>query len=99
MEITRRGFLRVTGTVGSGIALSGLGINMSPVRAYADELNKANRLKAARQSTTICCYCSCGCGLICSVDKQTGKIFNIEGDADHPITRGRCVRRGPVSSR
>ena len=94
MEITRRGFLRVTGTVGSGIALSGLGINMSPVRAYADELNKANRLKAARQSTTICCYCSCGCGLICSVDKQTGKIFNIEGDADHPINEGALCAKG-----
>ena len=94
MEITRRGFLKVSGTVGSGIALSGLGINLNPVQAYADELSKMNRVKEARQVTTVCCYCSVGCGLICSVDRLTKKIFNIEGDADHPINEGSLCAKG-----
>jgi len=94
MEITRRGFLSLSGAVGSGIALSGLGINLSRTKAYAEELNKMNRIKAAKQVSTICCYCSVGCGLICSVDKLTGKIFNIEGDADHPINEGSLCAKG-----
>jgi formate dehydrogenase major subunit len=94
MEITRRGFLSLSGAVGSGFVLSGLGIDLRPTRAYAAELNKMNRVKAARQSTTICPYCSCGCGLVCSVDKITGKIFSIEGDADNPINEGAHCSKG-----
>ena len=94
MELTRRGFLNLSCAVGSGVALSSLGINLRPTRAYADELNKMNRVKAAKQVTTICCYCSVGCGLVCSVDKLTGKIFNIEGDADHPINEGSLCAKG-----
>ena len=94
MEITRRGFLKVSGAVGSGIALSGLGIDLRPVHAYADKLNKMNRVKASKQVFTVCCYCSVGCGLLCSVDKMTGKIFNIEGDADHPINEGSLCAKG-----
>ena len=94
MQITRRGFLTMTGAVGGGVALSTLGLNLSPTRAYADELGKMNRIKIAKQVSTVCCYCSVGCGLICSVDKATGKIFNIEGDADHPINEGSLCAKG-----
>jgi formate dehydrogenase major subunit len=94
MKITRRGFLTLSGAVGGGIALSSLGLNLNPSRAYAEELDKMNRLKVAKQSITTCCYCSVGCGLICSVDKATGKIFNIEGDADHPINEGSLCAKG-----
>jgi formate dehydrogenase major subunit len=94
MQITRRGFLTMTGAVGGGVALSTLGISLSPTRAYADELGKMNRIKVAKQVSTVCCYCSVGCGLICSVDKATGKIFNIEGDADHPINEGSLCAKG-----
>ena len=94
MDVTRRGFLTITGAVGSGIALSSLGINLNPTRAYAKELNKMNRVRTAKQVTTVCCYCSVGCGLICSVDGINGKIFNIEGDADHPINEGSLCAKG-----
>jgi formate dehydrogenase major subunit len=94
MQITRRGFLTMTGAAYSGVALSSLGLNLNPTRAYADELSKMDRIKIAKQVTTICCYCSVGCGLVCSVDKATGKIFNIEGDADHPINEGSLCAKG-----
>jgi formate dehydrogenase major subunit len=94
MRITRRGFLTLSGAVGGGIALSSLGLNLNPTKAYAEELDKLNRIKVAKQSTTICCYCSCGCGLICSTDKSTGKIFSIEGDADNPINEGALCAKG-----
>ena len=91
MDITRRGFLKLTGTFG---AASALGLNFRPAQAYAAELNKMNRLKMAKQYTTVCAYCSVGCGLICSVDTVTGKIFNIEGDPDHPINEGSLCAKG-----
>jgi len=94
MEITRRGFLTLSGAIGSGITLSSLGINLIPTKAYAEELNKMNRIKLAKQVITTCCYCSVGCGLICSVDKTTGKIFNIEGDSEHPINEGSLCAKG-----
>jgi formate dehydrogenase major subunit len=94
MDISRRGFLTISGIIGSGAALSSLGINLKPTKAYAEELSKMNRIKTAKQVSTICCYCSVGCGLICSVDKATGKIFNIEGDADHPINEGSLCAKG-----
>lgn len=84
----------MTGAVGGGVALSSLGFSLNPTKAYAEELGKMNRIKVARQVTTICCYCSVGCGLVCSVDKATGKIFNIEGDADHPINEGSLCAKG-----
>ena len=94
MQITRRGFLTMTGAIGGGIALSSLGLNLNPTRAYADELDKMNRVKIAKQTITTCCYCSVGCGLVCSTDKATGKIINIEGDADHPINEGSLCAKG-----
>jgi len=94
MAISRRGFLAMSGSIGSGIALSSLGINLNPVKAHAEELTKMDKVKNAKQVGTICCYCSVGCGLICSVDKQTGKIFNIEGDPAHPINEGSLCAKG-----
>ena len=93
MEITRRGFLTLSGALGLGVALSSLGVNLGPAKAYAAEINKMQRVMTARQVTTVCCYCSVGCGLICSVDRNTGKIFNIEGDPEHPINEG-ALRQG-----
>ncbi len=94
MDISRRGFLKLSGAVGSGVALTSLGMNLKPARAYAAELDKSQKIKSAKQVTTVCCYCSVGCGLVCSVDKTTGKIFNIEGDADHPINEGALCAKG-----
>jgi formate dehydrogenase major subunit len=91
MEITRRSFLKLSGAVG---ASSALGLNFKPARAYAAELSKMNRIKTSKQFTTICAYCSCGCGLISSVDNVTGKIFNSEGDPDHPINEGALCAKG-----
>lgn len=90
----RRSFLQLSCCLGAGLALSGLGLDLAAVRAHAADMKKAEALRMAAQSTTICCYCSVGCGLICSVDKTTGKIFNIEGDPEHPINEGALCAKG-----
>ncbi|MGB9618338.1 MAG: twin-arginine translocation signal domain-containing protein, partial [Desulfomonilaceae bacterium] len=94
MEVTRREFLVFTGIAGAGLALSSLGVNLGPVKAYAAEQKKIDKVKTAKQSTTICPYCAVGCGLICSTDTKEKKIINIEGDPDHPINEGALCAKG-----
>ncbi len=95
MKITRRRFLLLSSQVGAGIALSeGLGIDMRPAFAYVDNIKKMDRIKTAKQTTSLCYYCAVTCGLICSTDPKTGKIINIEGDPDHPINEGALCAKG-----
>jgi len=93
MAVSRREFLVISGAVGAGLALSSLGVDMGPAKAYADEL-KVTKMKSAKQSTSICPYCAVGCGIICSTDTKAGKIINIEGDPDHPINEGSLCAKG-----
>lgn len=90
MKLTRRDFLIFSGAATAGMALGGLGFDLSPVEAYAWEL----RTRDARQTPTICCYCAVGCGILCHTDKKTGKVIYTEGDADHPINGGALCAKG-----
>jgi len=73
---------------GGTVLVATLGVNLDPAKAYAQEL----RIKNAKQSTTICPYCSVGCGII--VYAENGKIINTEGDPDHPISEGTLCSKG-----
>ena len=89
MKITRRNFLKLSGTAVTGtVFVGGLGFDLSPAEAYAREL----RIIGANETTTICCYCSVGCGLI--VHTKEGKVINAEGDPDHPINEGSLCSKG-----
>jgi formate dehydrogenase major subunit len=94
MKVTRREFLVGSGTLAGGLALSSLGIDLGPIIAYADEMKKIDKVKSAKQTFSLCYYCSVTCGLICSTDTKTGKIINIEGDPDHPINEGTLCAKG-----
>jgi len=94
MRMTRREFLALSGTLGAGVALSSLGVDMRPLLAYAEELKKIDKVKSAKQIYSLCYYCSVTCGLICSTDAKTGKIINIEGDPDHPVNEGSLCAKG-----
>ena len=93
MQVTRRQFLVGAGAVTGGLALSSLGVELSQAKAYAADMTKINKLDTITQSTSICCYCSCGCSLIASTDED-GKIVHIEGDPDHPINEGTLCPKG-----
>jgi len=93
MKLTRRDFLKISGTATAGLALSGLGFDLRPVEAYTFRL----RTKNAREISTICCYCAVGCGIICHTDTATGKVIYTEGDADHPINGGALCAKGAAA--
>ncbi|MDO9528899.1 MAG: molybdopterin-dependent oxidoreductase, partial [Syntrophales bacterium] len=91
MNVTRREFIQITGASAAGLAVSGLGFDLSPVKAHAQML----KTKYAKETTTICCYCAVGCGAIVHTSKKgDGRVINIEGDPDHVINRGSLCSKG-----
>ena len=46
---------------------------------------------------TICFNCEAACGLIAYIDKANGKIKKVEGNPDHPGSRGRNCAKGPAT--
>ena len=91
MELTRRRFIQLTGSACVGMAFGGLGFDLRPIEAHAREF----KLEHARESKTICPYCSVGCGAIVHTrltgDKRT---LNIEGDPENVINRGALCSKG-----
>lgn len=85
MGVSRRDFMKLSGGT---VLVASLGVNLDPAKAYAQDL----RIKNAKQTTTICPYCSVGCGII--VYAENGKIINTEGDPDHPISEGTLCSKG-----
>ena len=46
---------------------------------------------------TACFNCEAGCGLLTYIDKETGSIRKIEGNPEHPGSRGRNCAKGPAT--
>ena len=85
MGVTRRDFMKISG---SSVLLGSLGVGLDPAKAEAQGL----RIKDAKVTTTICPYCSVGCGIL--VHTKDGKVINTEGDPDHPINEGTLCSKG-----
>lgn len=86
MGITRRDFLKYSG--GTAVATTVTGMPLTEAKAK----ERANRIKGATVTTTICPYCAVGCGMI--VHTKNGKVINIEGDPEHPVNRGTLCSKG-----
>lgn len=46
---------------------------------------------------TACFNCEAGCGLLTYIDKETGDIRKIEGNPEHPGSRGKNCAKGPAT--
>ncbi|SMP74151.1 formate dehydrogenase alpha subunit [Desulfonatronum zhilinae] len=91
MQINRRNFLKFSAVTGSALAFGGLGFNLRPAVAKAELL----QLRDAKETTSVCCYCSVGCGLIVHTALGgKGRTVNVEGDPDHPISEGSLCAKG-----
>jgi formate dehydrogenase major subunit len=92
MELSRRDFIKASGA-GAGAAAA---LSFFPnLTALAAPLG--HKLKSAvKETTTICCYCSVGCGAI--VTAYEDGIIKIEGDPDHPINQGALCTKGLAMS-
>lgn len=86
MGVSRREFMKISG---STVLLGSLGVTLDP--AAADGKQEL-RIKDAKETKTVCPYCSVGCGII--VYTKDGKVVNTEGDPDHPINEGTLCSKG-----
>ena len=95
MEITRRNFVKLASAAVASVAatpvFSGLGrASVEPAMTRATKLDP----KWSKQSTSICAFCSVGCGLLVNTSLKTRRAINIEGDPDHPINEGALCAKG-----
>src|SRR5712672_3651680 len=97
MNLTRRGFIKLTGAGLAGSSLGALGFG------YAGEALAAAvrpfKLAATTETRNTCTDCSVACGiLIYSMGDRAknarSSIIHIEGDPDHPINRGTLCPKG-----
>jgi formate dehydrogenase major subunit len=84
MGISRRQFLQ-GGALAAGTVLAG-----KPGEASVDAPDL--RIKGLKSTTTICPFCSVGCGIL--VHTRDGKVVNTEGDPQHPINQGSLCPKG-----
>jgi formate dehydrogenase major subunit len=93
MELKRRSFLAAVAATGTGGFLNEFfGLDLRPTRARA----RARPAIRGRITTTICPFCSVGCGLL--VTAADGKVVNLAGDPDHPINEGATCSKGAALS-
>ena len=91
MDVNRRQFIQISGATAAGLAVSGLGFDLRPMKAHAQMI----KTKYAEESISICPYCAVGCGVIVHTSKKgDGRVINIEGDPDHVINRGSLCSKG-----
>jgi formate dehydrogenase major subunit len=91
-HVDRRDFLRATVAGGFSLGgLLGLGANLRAAQAETRGLKIAN----AKEVPSVCPYCAVGCGQLVSV--RGGKIINIEGNPESPISRGTLCPKGAAT--
>jgi len=95
MDMNRRQFFRVSG---AGLAASSLvALGFSPTAALAE--TRQYKLARATETRNNCTYCSVGCGLLMyslgdGAKNALGDVIHIEGDPDHPVSRGSLCPKG-----
>jgi formate dehydrogenase major subunit len=95
MQVSRRGFLKLTA---SGIGATTVGaLGFSAGRATADAA--LFKLTHASETRNTCPYCSVGCGIILyglgdRAKNARTEIIHVEGDPDHPVNRGTLCPKG-----
>jgi len=90
VELNRRDFLKLGGASIAGA--TAFGILGSATALAAPKFREFPLKKKVKESTTICCYCSVGCGALVSTYEDD--IIKIEGDPDHPINEGALCPKG-----
>jgi formate dehydrogenase major subunit len=91
LELSRRSFLKAT-TVGGATALA---FDLSKAKAEM----RAFKVSRTSETRSVCPYCAVGCGVIIHTlgDKSKNAIpavVHIEGDPDHPVSRGTLCPKG-----
>src|SRR5205814_9607182 len=94
MASSRRDFLKISAVGGAAAAV--FGFDLKPAIAQLRQL----KIERANETRTTCPYCKVSCGVIIYTigDRSknvTPQVVHVEGDPDHPISRGTQCPKGP----
>ncbi|MCK3658890.1 sulfate ABC transporter substrate-binding protein [Pasteurellaceae bacterium Pebbles2] len=95
MQITRRKFFKVCAGGMAGTSVAALGLMPATALAAPREY----KLLRTKETRNTCTYCAVGCGMLLyslgdgSMNSK-GKLVHIEGDPDHPVSRGALCPKG-----
>ena len=97
MELNRRSFMKLSGASLAATTIGALGFGAAGEALAADV--RPFKLTRSTETRNTCTYCSVGCGiLIYSYGDRAYNakpaIFHIEGDPDHPVSRGSLCPKG-----
>ncbi len=95
MQVTRRQFFKLSAASLGGSTLTALGF--SPTAALAEV--RTFKLERTTETRNTCPYCSVACGIILyslgdKAHNAKAEIIHIEGDPDHPVSRGSLCPKG-----
>ena len=95
MDINRRQFFKLSAASLGGSSLAALGF--SPEMALAEV--RGFKLERTTETRNTCPYCSVACGIILhslgdGAKNAKAEIIHIEGDPDHPVSRGSLCPKG-----
>ncbi|MBB5222286.1 formate dehydrogenase major subunit [Amaricoccus macauensis] len=96
VDLSRRGFLKLSG---AGVAATSLGaLGFGEAEAAEAAHVRAFKLTTTTETRNTCTYCSVACGIIIyskgDVRDGNADIVHIEGDVDHPTNRGTLCPKG-----
>jgi formate dehydrogenase major subunit len=90
--LSRRDFVKSSAAGGFALGgLLGLGVDLRATQAYVRKF----KLENTKEVPSVCPYCGVGCGQLASV--REGKIVNIEGNPDSPVSRGALCPKGSAT--
>lgn len=94
-QLSRRQFMKVTGSTLAGSSLALMGF--SPATALAEV--RQYKLAATTVTRQTCTYCSVGCGILMyslgdGAKNAKRSVIHVEGDPDHPVNRGTLCPKG-----
>src|SRR6201996_3494350 len=97
MQLSRRGFIKITA---AGLAASSLGaLGFGGAGEALAASVRPFKLTAASETRNTCTYCSVACGILIYTLGDWAKnavsdVIHIEGDPDHPVNRGTLCPKG-----
>lgn len=99
ITIGRRQFLKILGAGSVAASATALGIESAWAQAQAPAGVRPYKLLRSKETRNNCTYCSVGCGLLMyslgdGARNAKPRIFHIEGDPDHPVSRGSLCPKG-----
>ena len=97
MELSRRGFVRLSGVALAASSIGALGFGAAG-EALAASVRPYKLLRTTETRNT-CTYCSVACGILIyslgdHAKNAKASIVHIEGDPDHPVNRGTLCPKG-----